>query len=105
MSLTVQAVNVALAVLALWLLKKVTEKKPLGRPIPGPKGWPIIGNLLDVPTEVEYKVFSLWKKKYGKWTDYRVGVRLPHSLRHRRPHPIECPRSTDNHHQLTATGD
>jgi len=29
MSFTTQAVNVALAVLALWLLKKVTEKKPL----------------------------------------------------------------------------
>jgi hypothetical protein len=66
MSVTVQAINIALAVLAVWLLKKVTEKKPLGRPIPGPKGWPIIGNLLDVPTEVEYKVFSMWKKKYGK---------------------------------------
>jgi hypothetical protein len=66
MSVTVQAVNIALAILALWLLKKVTEKKPLGRPIPGPKGWPIIGNLLDVPTEVEYQVFSMWKKKYGK---------------------------------------
>jgi hypothetical protein len=66
MALTTQAVNIALAVLALWLLKKVTEKKPLGRPIPGPKGWPIIGNLLDVPTEVEYKVFSQWKQKYGQ---------------------------------------
>ncbi|KAH9162719.1 cytochrome P450 [Lactarius sanguifluus] len=65
MSLTVQAINVALAVVALWLLKKVTEKKPLGRPIPGPKGWPIIGNLLDVPTELEYQVFSRWQKKYG----------------------------------------
>ncbi|KAH9986094.1 cytochrome P450 [Russula compacta] len=65
MSLTAQAINVALAVLALWLLKKVTEKKPLGRKIPGPKGWPLIGNILDVPNEVEYKVFSLWKQKYG----------------------------------------
>ncbi|KAH9056252.1 cytochrome P450 [Lactarius vividus] len=65
MSLTVQAINVALAVVALWLLKKVTEKKPLGRQIPGPKGWPIIGNLLDVPTELEYQVFSRWQKKYG----------------------------------------
>ncbi|KAF8257391.1 cytochrome P450 [Lactarius quietus] len=65
MSLTAQAVNVALAVVALWLLKKLTEKKPLGRPIPGPKGWPIIGNLLDVPTELEYQVFSRWQKKYG----------------------------------------
>ncbi|KAH8994768.1 hypothetical protein EDB83DRAFT_2534602 [Lactarius deliciosus] len=60
-----QAVNVALAIVALWLLRKVTEKKPLGRQIPGPKGWSIIGNLLDVPTELEYQVFSRWQKKYG----------------------------------------
>lgn len=66
MSFITQAVNISLAVLTLWLLKKVTEKKPLGKPIPGPKGWPIIGNLLDVPTEVEYKVFSHWKQKYGE---------------------------------------
>jgi hypothetical protein len=65
MSLVDLAVDVALAVFALWLLRKVTEKKPIGRPIPGPKGWPIIGNLFDIPTEVEYQVFSQWQKIYG----------------------------------------
>lgn len=66
MSFAVQVINIVLAVVALWLVKKVTEKKPLGRPIPGPKGWPIIGNLFDVPNEVEYKVFSQWRQKYGE---------------------------------------
>ena len=66
MSFAVQALNIVLGIVALWLVKKVTEKKPLGRPIPGPKGWPIIGNLLDVPNEVEYKVFSQWRQKYGE---------------------------------------
>jgi len=66
MSFAVQVINIVLGVVALWLVKKVTEKKPLGRPIPGPKGWPIIGNLFDVPNEVEYKVFSQWRQKYGK---------------------------------------
>jgi len=66
MSFAVQVINIVLGVLALWLVKKVTEKKPLGRPIPGPKGWPIIGNLLDVPKEVEYQVFSQWRQKYGE---------------------------------------
>jgi hypothetical protein len=66
MSFMIQVVNAALAVLTLWLLKKVTEKKPLGKPIPGPKGWPIIGNLLDVPTEDEGRIFSQWKQKYGE---------------------------------------
>lgn len=31
-------------------------------------GLPIIGNLLDVPQEDEYKVFSAWQKKYGMFS-------------------------------------
>lgn len=72
MSFAVQVINIVLGVVALWLIKKVTEKKPLGRPIPGPKGWPIIGNLLDVPNEVEYKVFSQWRQKYGEKDNHSV---------------------------------
>ena len=72
MSFAVKLINVVLGVVALWLIKKVTEKKPLGRPIPGPKGWPIIGNLLDVPNEVEYKVFSQWRQKYGERVNHSV---------------------------------
>jgi hypothetical protein len=72
MSFALQVLNIVLGVVALWLVKKVTEKKPLGRPIPGPKGWPIIGNLLDVPNEVEYKVFSQWKQKYGEQDNHYV---------------------------------
>ena len=72
MSFAVKLINIVLGVVALWLVKKVTEKKPLGRPIPGPKGWPIIGNLLDVPKEVEYKVFSQWRQKYGERVNHSV---------------------------------
>jgi hypothetical protein len=72
MSFAVQVLNILLGVVALWLIKKVTEKKPLGRPIPGPKGWPIIGNLLDVPNEVEYKVFSQWRQKYGEGDNHSL---------------------------------
>jgi hypothetical protein len=72
MTFAAQVLNIVLGVVALWLVKKVTEKKPLGRPIPGPKGWPIIGNLFDVPTEVEYKVFSQWRQKYGEQDKHSV---------------------------------
>ncbi|KAI0060742.1 cytochrome P450 [Artomyces pyxidatus] len=65
MSVVIQILNVLLAGAALYLVKKLTEKKPPGRRIPGPKGLPIIGNLLDVPQEDEYRVFSAWQKKYG----------------------------------------
>jgi hypothetical protein len=72
MSFAAKVINIVLGFVALWLIKKVTEKKPLGRPIPGPKGWPIIGNLLDVPNEVEYKVFSQWRQKYGERVNHFV---------------------------------
>ncbi|KAF9062871.1 cytochrome P450 [Rhodocollybia butyracea] len=32
---------------------------------PGPKGWPVIGNLLDLPPTHGWEVFSDWGKKWG----------------------------------------
>ncbi len=104
MSLTVQAVNVALAIIVLWLLKKFTEKKPPGRPIPGPKGWPIIGNLFDVPTEKEYKVFSRWQKKYGASRIIVLKLKCNNSTTCcRRYYSIECPRTVNRCPQLPST--
>ncbi|KAI0046723.1 cytochrome P450 [Auriscalpium vulgare] len=65
MPTSLQVLTVVVGLSAVWLLKKVLERKPPGKPIPGPRGLPIIGNLLDVPTEDEYRVFSSWQKKYG----------------------------------------
>ncbi|KDQ62053.1 hypothetical protein JAAARDRAFT_122537 [Jaapia argillacea MUCL 33604] len=32
---------------------------------PGPKGWPIIGNVLDMPTEKMWLVFAKWGERWG----------------------------------------
>lgn len=32
---------------------------------PGPRGYPIIGNLLDMPSELQWERYSEWSKKYG----------------------------------------
>ncbi|KAK0199220.1 cytochrome P450 [Desarmillaria ectypa] len=32
---------------------------------PGPKGYPFIGNLFDVPVEREWETWARWRKKYG----------------------------------------
>ena len=32
---------------------------------PGPKGFPIIGNLLDMPTSDEWVTFQKWSKDFG----------------------------------------
>ncbi|KAJ3983979.1 cytochrome P450 [Lentinula detonsa] len=41
------------------------EKRALPLP-PGPRGWPIIGNLLDVPAKEEWFTFAKWGETYGK---------------------------------------
>ena len=33
---------------------------------PGPKGLPVIGNLLDVPTSQEWVTYSQWHDSWGK---------------------------------------
>ncbi|KAF9043017.1 putative monooxygenase [Panaeolus papilionaceus] len=48
---------------ALFLLLICQERKP--RLPPGPKGWPILGNALDVPKETPWLTFADWGKKYG----------------------------------------
>lgn len=33
---------------------------------PGPKGWPIIGNILDMPACDEWVTFAKWGEAYGQ---------------------------------------
>ena len=33
---------------------------------PGPKGWPIIGNMLDMPSSFHWLKYAEWSKQYGK---------------------------------------
>lgn len=33
---------------------------------PGPKGYPLIGNILDIPPGQEWKTYADWSREYGK---------------------------------------
>jgi hypothetical protein len=33
---------------------------------PGPKGLPLIGNLLDMPKEKEWETYRAWNERYGE---------------------------------------
>ncbi|KAJ6482515.1 cytochrome P450 [Mycena sanguinolenta] len=46
------------------LYRKFTSKNPAPFP-PGPKGLPILGNALDMPTSHPWVTFSQWGEKYG----------------------------------------
>ena len=48
-------------------MKKSRDGNPNGLPLPpGPKGYPLIGNLLDMPVYKPWIVYDEWRKTYGK---------------------------------------
>ena len=48
-------------------LKKSRAGNPQGLPFPpGPKGYPLLGNLLDMPVNKAWVVYDDWRKTYGK---------------------------------------
>ena len=48
-------------------LKKGRKSNPKGLPLPpGPKGYPLIGNLFDIPVDNAWLVYEEWCKTYGE---------------------------------------
>ncbi|TFY81773.1 hypothetical protein EWM64_g2232 [Hericium alpestre] len=54
---------IAAAAFAVWRLVKFFQRT--GPKFPGPKGYPLVGNLFDLPMEHEYYTFSKWGREYG----------------------------------------
>ncbi|EPT02822.1 hypothetical protein FOMPIDRAFT_54955 [Fomitopsis schrenkii] len=55
---------IAIAVVVLLVYRFIKTRRRLPYP-PGPRGWPIVGNIFDIPTEYQWKTFAQWGEKYG----------------------------------------
>ena len=56
-----------LSVILLSQLKKGRDGNPNRLPLPpGPKGYPLIGNLFNMPVHKPWIVYDEWRKTYGK---------------------------------------
>ncbi|KAK7677690.1 hypothetical protein QCA50_019381 [Cerrena zonata] len=56
------AIFLAYYLLLKWVKRSAKPALPLP---PGPKGYPIIGNLLDIPSVTPWRTFAKWSKVYG----------------------------------------
>ena len=64
----------AIVLLVVVLLSRRARKVPQGlRPVPGPKGLPLIGNTLQVPQSRPEKQFMKWAKEYGELFRVQIG--------------------------------
>ncbi|KAG1907690.1 cytochrome P450 [Suillus fuscotomentosus] len=56
--------DLCLAGAGVYLVKQAFRKNPAPYP-PGPPGWPLIGNVADMPHNRAWLTFAKWRKKYG----------------------------------------
>ena len=57
--------GLVLASVVAFLLKAFVGKKPQYPLPPGPRGLPLLGNLLDLPSEKNWETYAKWGGKYG----------------------------------------
>ncbi|TFY76167.1 hypothetical protein EWM64_g7846 [Hericium alpestre] len=62
---SVTTLDVGLAVLGLFLVKHILSRRTAGPYPPGPKGLPVIGNVLDMPKSQGWLTFAKWADEYG----------------------------------------
>ncbi|KAI0039477.1 cytochrome P450 [Auriscalpium vulgare] len=64
--MSITLLDVALAGIVLWLVKIIFSSKRHPAPLPpGPKGLPLLANLLDLPQKEQWRTFADWGRKYG----------------------------------------
>ncbi|THH18030.1 hypothetical protein EW146_g2895 [Bondarzewia mesenterica] len=72
MTISITALDVSFALLGAYLLKRIFSSRSSAPLPPGPKGLPLIGNMLDMPTSHEWKTFAKWGDQWGNILSVKV---------------------------------
>lgn len=56
--------SLILLIIKRWWVRKADPLKSLPH-LPGPRSWPVIANLLDIPTRRPWEAYARWKQTYG----------------------------------------
>lgn len=67
---------VAAVLLALIVNAAVVRRRRTPLP-PGPRGWPVIGNVFDMPASYHWKTFAMWGEQYGTSPTVAAIIRFP----------------------------
>lgn len=55
-------------ILLIYVVRRFFTSNHRGSLPPGPPGWPLIGNLFDMPTQHQWQTFAQWGLKWGTLT-------------------------------------
>ena len=69
--------SLASVILGCIALVRLARRRSRSRLPPGPKGYPIVGNLLDLPPTHIWEKFGAWGKQYGGF--FFLHLRSPHN--------------------------
>lgn len=58
-------IDVVLGLVFLLILVRLVSRRKGSLP-PGPRGLPLLGNVLDMPTQQGWLTFTKWAEKYGR---------------------------------------
>ena len=67
--------DIAAGCVGVYLLKRYLSKSSLPPLPPGPKGLPLIGNVLDMPTQKDWETYAQWGDTFGESSPQRP---VPH---------------------------